>query len=151
MIWKRNWGHYLLTINEGPPWELPLKIGNQETPTPVVTDSAISDRFVNGNIQQRISRAIGVRFNCFRNRVKQGHYLVYWASGKDNLADYFTKPHRTKNHRDIRGTHIFPKVNSSKNACYQVPTNLRGCVKPPPPMKWMTGRQGLLFLRTDKG
>ena len=55
-----------------------------------------------------------------------------WGREKDNLADYFTKNHPTKHHRSIRGTYLVPPTDSSKHACYQVPRNLRGCVKSPP-------------------
>ena len=58
--------------------------------------------------------------------------LVYWEILKDNLADYFTKHNPTKHHRYIRGTYLFPTSNSSKYACYQVPSDLRECVKSPP-------------------
>ena len=38
------------------------EIRHHQPPTPVVTDSANRDGFVNDNIRQRISRAIDMRF-----------------------------------------------------------------------------------------
>ena len=49
---------------------------------------------------------------------RQGHYLVYWARGKDNLADSFTKHHPTKHHHAIRGTYLVFTDDSSKQALY---------------------------------
>ena len=63
-------------------------------------------------------------FNWVHNRVRQGHYLVYWEREKDNLANYFTKHNPTKHHRAIRGTYLVPTADSSNHACYQVPSNL---------------------------
>ena len=93
------------------------EMGHHQPPTPVVTDSATSDGFVNDNIRQRKSRAIDMRFYWVRDRVRQGHYIVYRERGKDNLADYFTKHHPTKRHRTIRGTYLVPTADSSKHAC----------------------------------
>ena len=106
--------------------------GHQKPPSPVVTDSATSDGFVNDNIRQIKSRAIDMRLYWVRDKVRQGHYLVYWARGKYNLADYFTKNHPTKHYHAIRGTYLVPTAYSSNHACYQVPSNLQGCVKSPP-------------------
>ena len=107
-------------------------MGHYQLLTPVVTDSATSNGFVNDNIRQQKSRAIDMRFYWVCNRVRQEHYLVYWERGKVNLANYFTKHHPTKHHRAIRGTYLVPIANYSKHACYQVPSYLRGCVNYPP-------------------
>ena len=110
------------------------EMGHHQPPTPVVTDCATSDCFVNDNTQQRKSRAIDMRFYWVRDRVRQGHYLVYRERGKDNLADYFTKHHPTKHHHAIIGKYLVPTVDSSKKACYQVSSDLQGCINAPPPI-----------------
>ena len=126
------------------------EMGHHQPPTPVVTDNATIDGFVNDNIIKRKSRAIDMRLYWVCGRVRQGHYLVYWKIGKDNLDDYFTKNHPTKHHRAIRGTYMVPTADSSKHACYQVPRDMRGYVKSPPqPGKRTTDRQGLLLLLTE--
>ena len=58
------------------------EMGHHQPPTPVVTDSATNDGFVNDNNGQRKSRAIGMILYWVRRRVRQGHYLVYWERGK---------------------------------------------------------------------
>ena len=74
------------------------------------------------------------------NRVKQGKYLVHWARGKDNLANYFTKHHPTKHHCATLGTYLVPTADSIKHACYQLPGYLLGCVKSPPDKETVNGR-----------
>ena len=63
-------------------WIYLTKMGHQKPPTPLITDSETLYGFVNGNICQHRSRAIAMRLHCSRNRVRQGHYLVYWSRGK---------------------------------------------------------------------
>ena len=97
------------------------EMGHHQSPTPVVTDIATSDGFGIDNTRQRQSREIDTIFYWVRDRVRQGQYLVYWERGKDNLADYFTKHHPTKNHHAIRGAYLVPAAAAIKKACYQVP------------------------------
>ena len=89
---------------------------HHQPPTPVVTDSATINGFVNDNIRQRQSRATDMRFYGVCNRVIQGHYLLYWEREKDNLADYFSKHHPTKHHRAINGIYVVPTANYIKHA-----------------------------------
>eukprot|EP00957_Ditylum_brightwellii_P025529 1930190-Ditylum_brightwellii.AAC.1 len=56
------------------------KMGHPQPPSPVLTDN---------------STACGIINTTVHNRCAQGHLLVYWVPGKDNLADYHTKRHST--------------------------------------------------------
>ena len=47
---------------------------HQQTPTPVVTDSATCNLFVNENTRQRRSRAIDMIFYWVHDIVRRGHY-----------------------------------------------------------------------------
>ena len=123
---------------------------HQQLLTPVVIYSTTRNISVNNNIQWLKSIAIYMRLYWVRNRVRQRHYLVYWARGKGNLANYLTKHHPTKHHHATRGTYIIPTADSSNHSCYQIPSNLWGCIKfplPPPPGKHATDRQGILLLQ----
>ena len=123
-------GESFVNFQQGSALRIALEgMGNHQPQTPVVTESATRDGFMNDNIRQRKPRAIDMRFYWIQRRARQGHYLVYWETGKDNLANYFTKHNPTKYHRAIRGTYLIPKEDSSKHTCYQVPIKLRGCVK----------------------
>jgi hypothetical protein len=43
-----------------------------------------------------------MRFYWLQDRVEQGQFRVYWAPGKYNLADYFSKLHPPSHHRKMR-------------------------------------------------
>jgi hypothetical protein len=47
----------------------------------------------NSTFQQCQSKAIGMQFYWVKDHVLKGEFLLYWAHGKENLADYFTKHH----------------------------------------------------------
>ena len=91
------------------------EMDHQQPTTLVVIDSATSGGFVNNNIRQQKPRAIDMIFYWIRNRVRQGHYLVYWSRVMDKLANYFTKRHTTKHHCAARGIYLFHTTESSKN------------------------------------
>ena len=70
-------------------------------PTYVDTQSDTGDGY---NSRQRRSREINILLYWVQYILRQGHYLVYWERGKDNIANHSTKHHQTKHHHDIRIT-----------------------------------------------
>ena len=46
------------------------------------------------------------------DQTRQGHFLIYWGSGKANKSDYFTKYHPPIHHRVTRNEYIH-KTNHS--------------------------------------
>ena len=42
-----------------------------------------------------------MRFHWVRDRVAQKQFNVHWRPGKDNLADFFTKPLPVHKHQEI--------------------------------------------------
>ena len=118
-------------------WGTALRIffkvmGHQQPPAPVFIDSATRNGFMNNNIQQQKYRAISMQFYWVWKRMRQGHNLVHFEIGKDNLADYFTKNDPTKHQCATRGTYLVPTSESSNHACYHIPNCLWGCVNHPP-------------------
>ena len=61
------------------------------------------------------------RFYWLQERVEQGEFRVFWAPGKYNLADYFTKYHSPATHRKLRPIYIYIEGKS--------PTSLQGCIE----------------------
>ena len=43
---------------------------------------------------------------CLSERNKLKQFLIYWAKGLDNLADYHTKHHPPIHHKKVRGNYI---------------------------------------------
>ena len=70
-----------------------------------------------------------MQFYWVRDRVIQGKILVYWMTGEQNLAEYFTKHHPTIPNWLKQSTFLVPIVEASKYACYISPNDLRWCVE----------------------
>ena len=78
------------------------ELGHPQPPTPVETDNKTASGIANGTCKQIRSKAIDMRFYWIRDRIKQGHFHVYWAPGAHNMADYSTKHHPTPHHIKMR-------------------------------------------------
>eukprot|EP00978_Attheya_sp_CCMP212_P019124 scaffold53192_cov32-Attheya_sp.AAC.3 len=116
-----------------------------QPPTPVATDNSAACSIVNDNAKQKRSRAIDMRFYWVRDRVRQGHFHVFWESGKVNMADYWTKHHPTYHHRAMRTKILRPTPRDIANAqdTHTTPRSQRGCV--------VTGRDSYRFPGTGNG
>ena len=105
----------------------PIEMVHTQPTTPLVTDSATGDGFVNDNMRLWHSRSIDMQFYWVRDRFRQRQFLVYWVTGEHNLSDYFTKHHPTNHHWAHRSKYLVPTVDASKYACYMSPNDLQGC------------------------
>jgi hypothetical protein len=97
------------------------EMGHTQPPTPLQTDNSTANGIINGTVKQQRSKAIDMRFYWVRDRSNQGHFNVFWAPGRDNLGDYFTKHHPPSHHRLMR-----PIFLHEQHAIK--PRFLRGCV-----------------------
>ena len=77
-------------------------LGYPQGATPLKTDNECATGIATDTIQQRRSKAIMMRFHWVRERVRLGHFHVYWRPGCENLADYFTKTHPVHHIRTMR-------------------------------------------------
>ena len=78
------------------------EMGRKQPATPIQTDNSCATGINNGTTRQRKYKAMDMRFYWIQDRVRQGHYIVYWRPGSKNLGDYFTKHHPTTHYRLIR-------------------------------------------------
>ena len=85
--------------------QLLIAIGHPQPPTPITTDNSTAHHFVYDNIHQKRSKSWDMRFYWLRDRTNQKQFLIKWAAGKSNLADYFTKHHPIKHHRTMQPTY----------------------------------------------
>jgi hypothetical protein len=83
-----------------------IEMGHPQPATPIQTDNSCAAGIVNSTVKQRRSKAIDMRFYWVKDRVEKGEFLIYWARGKDNLADYFTKHHSPAHHRLMRSRYL---------------------------------------------
>ena len=82
------------------------ELGHPQPPTPMQTDNSTAAGFANGTIKQKRSKAMDMRFYWIKDRVRQGHYLVYWRPGSENLGDYHTKHHGPSHHQKMRPVYL---------------------------------------------
>ncbi|MHA7856378.1 hypothetical protein [Marinobacter shengliensis] len=101
------------------------ELGHPQAPIPMVTDNKVASGIANDLVKQRRSKAMDMRFYWIRDRVRQGHYLIYWDKSDSNRADYFTKHHPPKHHRRVRFQFLHDPTTPTKNY-YE-------CLSPEPP------------------
>ncbi len=68
-----------------------------------------------------------MRYYWLRDKIVQSQFDIYWDRGHNNHADYFSKHHTAKYHREIRPQYVQDKMF----ALFQItPTHseLQGCV-----------------------
>ena len=80
------------------------ELGHKQPPTPIQVDNAAAVGFVNKTIKHKRSKAIDMRFHWIADRVQRGQFVVYWAPGEENWADYVTKHHPASHHKIMRPT-----------------------------------------------
>lgn len=62
-------------------------LGYPQPATPIQTDNACASGIANDTVRQRRSKAMDMRFYWIKDRVKQGHFVIFWHRGIDNDAD----------------------------------------------------------------
>jgi hypothetical protein len=81
-------------------------LGYPQGATWMETDNTTACKLANGTTKHRTSKAMDMRFFWMEDRVSQGQFKVYWQSGATNYADFVTKNHPPKYHRDNRSRYI---------------------------------------------
>ena len=105
-------GLFVNTQDGAPERTTLTEMGHEQEETPVETDNLCAVGIANKTVKMKRSKAMDMRFNWVRCRVKQKQFLIYWKKGADNIADYFTKHHPAEHHRKMRAKYIH-KSNSA--------------------------------------
>jgi hypothetical protein len=82
------------------------EMGHLQPPIHMVTDNSTATGISNKTVKQRRSKAIDMRYYWLQDRVAQGMFKIFWRKDKDNLADYFTKHHSVRHHREMRPRYL---------------------------------------------
>ena len=100
-----------------------IELGHQQPTngTPIRTDNSTADGIMNRTVKANRSKSMDMRFWWLVDRVEQGQFRIFWAPGKVNLADYFSKKHPASHHKKVRP--IYLHING------QSPTLVQGCDK----------------------
>jgi hypothetical protein len=84
--------------------QLLTEMGHIQPRTPIQTNNSTACGVVNSNIQPWQTKAMDMRFHWLRCREAQHRFRFYWAPGKSNLGDYWTKHHCAAHHIEKRPT-----------------------------------------------
>lgn len=77
-------------------------LGHLQLPTTITFDNTTAGAIANATAKIRRSKAIAMRYHWIQDRVQQGHFVLRWAPGKLNLADFATKAHPIHHFQDMR-------------------------------------------------
>ena len=80
-------------------------LGHPQPPTPLKTNNSTALGYVKNLVNQKRSKSWDMRFHWLREKNSKD-LQVYWAPGKNNLADYFTKHHSPTYHKLVRPWYI---------------------------------------------
>ena len=115
-------GALFLNCQESVPIRITLEeMGHTQPPTPVHFDNSTALGIATGNIKQRKSKAMDMRFYWIRDRKNQKQFNIYWKPSSANKGDYFTK-HSSPSHHST----VLPIYLHVKN--YGKRSTLQGCV-----------------------
>ena len=76
-------------------------LGYTQPPTLIMGDNSTATGIANDTCKIKRTKSIDMRFHWVRDRIRQGHFLVAWREGVNNLADFFTKPLPTAVHQSL--------------------------------------------------
>ncbi len=65
-------------------------LGHPQPPTPMQTDNTKALGVVLQNVMKKL-KSMDMKYHWLRCRISQKKIRHYWAAGKSNLGDYFTK------------------------------------------------------------
>ena len=98
-----------------------IEMGHPQGPTPIQFDNQCAHGILTGELKQKQSRSMDMRFYWLRDRAQLGQqqFHVHWKRGDTNLADYSSKAgHPTKHHQIQRALYvtnsstILPKISA---------------------------------------
>ena len=94
--------------------------------TLITTDNEYCEGILNNNVNQRRLKAMDMRFYWVKFRIAQGQFKLLWRSGRENLADYFTKLHAKAHHKITRPLYVINSLSSRGcNKGVSIGTNIK--------------------------
>ena len=81
-------------------------MGQSQPATPMAAYKSSSSILMNRKSKQKIYRATNPRLYFVRDRIKQGHFHVFWKLENNNHTDYFMKHHISSHHILMRPFYV---------------------------------------------
>ena len=100
------------------------ELGHQQPPTgtPLETDNSTAHDILHAKVRMKRSKAFAMRYHWLKYRIAQQQFNLYWALGKRNYSDYFTKHFPPSHHQLVRYDYLQrPQANA-------ITSHLQGCV-----------------------
>ena len=76
-------------------------MGYPHLPTPIKTDNTTALGVVTNTIKRKRTKAMDMRFHWLTDGQHQKQLQIYWAPGKYNKGDYYTKNFPPTHHTQI--------------------------------------------------
>jgi hypothetical protein len=92
-------------------------LGYPQPPTLILCDNQCAVGLATDTVKIKRTKSIDMRFHWIRDRIRQGHFLVNWRPGADNLADFFTKPLPVHTHQAIMP--LLVRIPTSPHTVFQ--------------------------------
>ncbi len=79
-------------------------MGHKQPPTgtPLETDSSTAHDILRAKVRMKRSKAFDMKYHWLRYHIAQSQFNLYWAAGKSNRADYFSKHFPPIHHKNER-------------------------------------------------
>ena len=94
-----------------------------QPPTPITVDNSTAMGLARDTSKANESRAMDMRLHWIQDQAQQRQFLVTWAPGKLNKADYFAKLHAPIHHQCTRFVYLHP-TSSPTNPAHLSQSNL---------------------------
>jgi len=66
--------------------------------SPIETDNSTAHDILTAQVRMKHSKAFDMHYHWIKDRIAQGQFNLFWASGKQNHGDCFTKHHPLAHH-----------------------------------------------------
>jgi hypothetical protein len=77
-------------------------LGHPQQPTIITYDNSPAGGVANRTAKIKRSKAIDMRYHWIQDRIEMGHFILKWAPGPSNLADFPSKAHSIHHFQSIR-------------------------------------------------
>jgi hypothetical protein len=94
-------------------------LGHPQGPVTIYADNKPAINVANGNAKQKRSKAIDMRFNWIKDRIKNKEFNILWDKGSKNLADFVTKAHPTKHFLNVRKLFVKDTKDNDRPTSHQ--------------------------------
>jgi hypothetical protein len=98
------------------------------TGTPLETDNSTAHDILRAKVRMKRSKAFDMRYHWLKDRIAQLQFNLYWAAGKKNGADYYSKHFPPVHHKKER--YRPGRLQRPAHLINVLTAHLRGCVPP---------------------